>query len=164
MHTSRISLDHPSDYGTRNAVRILQTLYEKIPLRQIQFIVAVGTDAYRKWGDNIAEILMDERKQYPDVPFRILLRDSWTDPLEKENYGNLSTLVYLMKDHYSLPIRSTHARNGELRLVPSAVRRFIDERDFYKTKDASSVVRTKDVRKSIRKSLALKKAGSFQKP
>lgn len=158
IQTSRISLRYPSDFGTKNGVRILDSIVGKSDFRTLSFVVAVGTDTYRRWGANMAQILEEEIKNYPSVHFKILLRDNWQDPLEKDKKEKMPEIIDFMAGHYSLPIRSTHVRKGQLNLIPSAVRRFIQETGLYESPELSPELRTRDVKRAIQESLSEKKA------
>ena len=52
-------------YGTENAVKILDSLKKSAPFDSVLFVVAIGTDTYRHWGENISRIL---QKTNPCIP------------------------------------------------------------------------------------------------
>ncbi len=131
LQTSRISFHYDSDPGTKNAMKILNSMPKKNDFNKIHFVVAVGSDTYRKWGSSMRSVIEQEKNNYPGARFKILIRDSWQDPLEKEPQDSLPKNVELLKGLYSLPIRSTAIRQGELNLIAAAVKRFIQEKKLY---------------------------------
>ena len=131
MQTSRISLSHPEEFGTKNAIAILKALKNRVLVSQVRFIIAIGTDTYRQWGKNIGMVIEKEKNNYPGVEFTILIRESWNDPLEESLSGNLPINVKLLKGVYSLPVRSTHVRVGQINLIPSVVQYYAKHKKLY---------------------------------
>jgi nicotinic acid mononucleotide adenylyltransferase/isopentenyldiphosphate isomerase len=131
IQTSLISLRYPNRYGTENAVKILDSLKKSPAFENVLFVVAIGTDTYRNWGENISRILQKSRYLYTGTHFKILIRESWQDPLEEALRNKLAQDAELLRGVYSLPVRSTHIRLGQFNMIPSSVRRYIDQHGHY---------------------------------
>ncbi len=131
IQASLISLRYPNRYGTENAVKILDSLKKSPAFQNVLFVVAIGTDTYRNWGENIARILKKSKLSYAGTHFKILIRESWQDPLEEALKNKLAQDTELLKGVYSLPVRSTHIRLGQFNLIPSSVRKYIDQHGHY---------------------------------
>ncbi|HTL46946.1 MAG TPA: NUDIX domain-containing protein [Verrucomicrobiae bacterium] len=131
MQTSEISLRHPEEFGTKNAASLLKALRDRTEFTPVRFVVAIGTDTYRKWGKNISAVLQEEKGKYPGVDFSVLIRESWQDPLEDNLAAGLPEGVKLLKGVYSLPVRSTRVREGHMNLLPGSVQKYIKLHGLY---------------------------------